>query len=303
MVDRDDDREGEGTSPIETSEEDQGGEDQATDQTEADATEEADSTPAMTLDSESDEGGTVESAEESAEEETDALDESEEEPVFDDDDLGLVSDDDALPWLESSDYEDIETVDAWRITGFVVLGLVVLALLIGGIWYFSNKDGDGVPVADGSTIEAPDTPYKERPDDPGGKTFEGTGDMAPAVGEGETREGRLAEGSATPEPVASEPAEEEAAAPTQDTPSTPAASDNHIAVQVGAYFDEAAAEQGWRQLQGRTDALSGVEYRIVKGQADIGTVYRLQALPGDMAAARRLSSALEADGIAAQIKR
>ena len=47
MVDRDDDREGEGTSPIETSEEDQGGEDQATDQTEADATEEADSTPAM----------------------------------------------------------------------------------------------------------------------------------------------------------------------------------------------------------------------------------------------------------------
>jgi len=283
----------------------------------------AEEQPAMELEGGSDEGGTlaespeepVASAEPDAPAEPEApgatgefdgaaLSDDEDEHSFEGEDLGLVSDDDALPWLESSDYEEIESVDAWRITGFVVLGLVVLALLVGGIWYFTNRDGSGAPEADGSTIEAPDTPYKERPDDPGGKTFEGTGDMAPAVGEGESREGRLAEGSATPEPIASEPAkQEEAAAPTQDTQSTPPAKDNRIAVQVGAYFDKAAAEEGWRQIRSRTDALSGVEYRIVQGQADIGTVYRLQALPGDMAAARRLADALEADGIAAQIKR
>ena len=84
---------------------------------------------------------------------------------------------------------------------------------------------------------------------------------------------------------------------------TPAASDNRIAVQVGAYRDQATARAGWAALRRQTDALSGVEYRIVRGEADIGTVYRLQALPGDMAAARRLRDALQADGVASQIKR
>lgn len=229
-----------------------------------------------------------------------ALDEAEEEPAYDEDDLGLVSDDDALPWLESSDYDDIESVDAWRITGFVVMGLVVLALLVGGFWYYTNRSSDGTPVADGSIIAAPDGPYKERPENPGGKTFERTGDMAPAVAEGETREGRLAEARETPAPAANAP--EKAAEETKPTPNVSSASDNRIAVQVGAYRDTATAEAGWRALNRQTDALSGVKYRIVKGEADIGTVYRLQALPGDMAAARALRDALQADGIASQIK-
>ena len=279
----------------------------------------AEEQPAMELEGGSDEGGTVaeasedstasdelettgepESLDEDGEFDGAALDEDDDEHAFEGEDLGLVSDDDALPWLESSDYEEIESVDAWRITGFVVLGLVVLALLVGGVWYFTSRTGEGTPIADGSTIEAPEGPYKERPEDPGGKTFEGTGDMAPAVGEGETREGRLAKSSATPEPVAKPP---EAAAPQPaPAPSASSAQDNRIAVQVGAYRDEATAENGWRQLSRQTDALSGVKYRIVKGEADIGTVYRLQALPGDMAAARRLSDALKADGVASQIK-
>lgn len=290
-------------------------------QTAAAATDQAEEQPAMALEGGSDEGGTVEdedvsgamaggsaAAETPSEPENmpdnAAIDEEtveyseEEDSVIDNDELGLVSDDDALPWLESSDYDEVESVDAWRITGFVVLGLVALSLLVGGIWYFSNRGEDGVPVADGSTIEAPDTPYKERPEDPGGKTFEGTGDMAPAVGEGESREGRLAEGSATPEPIASSEPNEDP----EEEPSTPSANDNRIAVQVGAYRDESTAEAGWKQIQRQTDALSNVEYRIVKGEADIGTVYRLQALPGDMAAARRLRDALQADGVASQIK-
>jgi len=45
-----------------------------------------------------------------------------------------------------------------------------------------------------------------------------------------------------------------------------------------------------------------VRYRIVQGQADIGTVYRLQALPGDLATARTLCNGLKADGIACNIK-
>jgi len=293
-----------------------GGATRTDDDAPADAAEEPAQEPAMTLDSGADEGGTIEPAEdaqgeadaaeedaqtvEDMSEESDAFPDEDEEAGFDGNDLGLVSDDDALPWLESSDYEEIESVDAWRITGFVVLGLVVLALLVGGIWYFGNRGESGAPDADGSVIEAPEGPYKERPEDPGGKTFEGTGDMAPAVGEGETREGRLSEGPATPEPVA--PSQKEPEEQPEEAPSTPAASDNRIVVQVGAYRDKATAEDGWRKLQRQTDALSGVRYRIVKGEADIGTVYRLQAVPGDMAAARRLRDALEADGVASQIK-
>ena len=300
MIDGDDRDDGE-NSPVEASDNDSATTDAdmaETGEAEAAAEDESgDAAPAFALDSDADEGGTVEPHDEAEVAES-------EDPAYDAGDLGLVSDDDALPWLESSDYDDIESVDAWRVTGFVVLGLLVLALLVGGIWYFTNRDGSGAPEADGSTIEAPDTPYKERPDDPGGKTFEGTGDMAPAVGEGESREGRLAEGSATPEPIASEPAkQEEAAAPTQDTQSTPPAKDNRIAVQVGAYSTRSRAEQGWTQLTGQSDALSGVSHRVVEGRADIGTVYRLQAMAGSAAAANQLCSALKRDGIACQVKR
>lgn len=327
MIDRDDregDRDGDDRSQVERNQAEttpadgnaNGGESAPVD--EASVAEEApregpapEEQPAMQLAGGSDEGGTVSEVGEPEGEQPEADDgvadasedaAEEDEPGFDGNDLGLVSDDDALPWLESSDYEEIESVDAWRVTGFVVLGLVLLALLVGGIWYFTDRTGDNAPEADGSVIAAPEGPYKERPDNPGGKTFEGTGDMAPAVGEGESREGRLADKPVTPEPVAKAP--EKPAETTAPEPAKPAAApDNRIAVQVGAYRDEATAKAGWRQLSRQTDALSGVEYRIVKGEADIGTVYRLQALPGDMAAARRLAAALKADGVASQIKR
>ncbi len=55
-------------------------------------------------------------------------------------------------------------------------------------------------VADGSLIEAPAQAYKEKPENPGGKTFEGTGDTSYAVSEGETRSVQLGEGKDTPKP-------------------------------------------------------------------------------------------------------
>lgn len=283
----------------------------------ADAAEPDEDQPVMQLEGGSDEGGTIEDhpgedapaathEDDEAAPEADAAPSEEEDQAFEGQDLGLVSDDDALPWLESSDFEEVESVDAWRITGFVVMGLVVLALIVGGVWYVNQRGEEGALVADGSIIEAPEGPYKVPPEDPGGKTFEGTGDMAPAVGEGESREGRLAQKSATPEPVA-RATQTPAPTPTRTaqaspSPSPSAAQAGGVAVQVGAYRDEATAEAGWRQLQRQTDALGGVRYRIVKGQADIGTVYRLQAMPGDMATARRLRDALQADGVASQIK-
>ena len=196
-----------------------------------------------------------------------------------------LAEDERLPWLESADYEEEQGVDTGRILGFAILGLLAVGLVLGGIWYFGNRTTDPDLVADGSTIEAPEGPYKARPEDPGGRIAEGTGDVAPVVGEGRSPEGRLAQ-------------------PETPTPSVAAArSADGVGVQVGAFSTLDTAERGWVTLTRQTEVLSGVEHRVVEGQADIGKVFRLQAVAGDEAAAKALCKALEADGVACQVKR
>ena len=109
-----------------------------------------------------------------------------------------LADDESLPWLEAGEDEDEAAgFDTSRLWLMGVLALALLAVVIGGIWFFSNQASDE-PPADGSVIAAPDAPYKTKPENPGGKTFAGTGDTSFAVGEGQTREGKLAEPAAAP---------------------------------------------------------------------------------------------------------
>jgi hypothetical protein len=205
-----------------------------------------------------------------------------------------LSQDEALPWLESDEEDEAAGgIDSRQIILFAGVLLLLLAIAIFAIWYFSNRTGNDAPVADGSTITAPEGPYKERPDDPGGKEFAGTGNVAPAVGEGETREGVMAD----PDEQAAGPSIE-----TRTTSDTPAEQDG-VGVQVGAYGSRARAEIGWQNLTRQTSALGGVRYRVQQGEADIGTVYRLQAVAEDLAAAERLCRNLKADGIPCQVKR
>lgn len=214
--------------------------------------------------------------------------------------LSLSEEEEPLPWLESGDYGDQdEGVDTGRIVGFVMIAALALVALVGSIWYFSNRDGNPDLIADGSTIEAPVGPIKEKPENPGGRNFAGTGDVAPAVSEGQSREGRIAE-KIVPRPSKAI-AKPDAAKPDDTKPAT-AASSGGVAVQVGAYSNKAGAETGWNALNRQTDALSGVKYRIVEGQADIGTVYRLQAVTGDASSAKTLCDKLRADGLACQVK-
>ncbi len=209
------------------------------------------------------------------------------------DELSLIDDDERLPWLESGDYDDDDGgVDSSRIIGFALLGLLALVVVLGGIWWFSNRTTDPDLIADGSLIEAPAGPIKERPADPGGKTFAGTGNVAPAVGEGESREGRLAS-TDVPKPSIE-------AATTANTVVTP--DSGGVGVQVGAYSTRETAQKGWDALARQTDAIKGFKYRIVEGKADIGIVYRLQAVAGDTASAKQLCDALKADGLACQVK-
>lgn len=238
--------------------------------------------------------------------------------------LGLDDDDEQLPWLESPEDYDQEGPDSGRILGFALIGLLALAAIVGGIWWASNRGESSMVVADGSTIEAPDAPYKSKPEDPGGKTFAGTGDTSFKVGEGKVSDGQIASDTA-PKPgidrdqvgakagaktgsdaksdTAGKLAVKPATVPKPKPSATPETASGSVPVQVGAYSNKSAAEAGWNTLYGRHEALKGVKYRIVEGQADIGTVYRLQAMAGSAAAANSLCSALKADGAACQVKR
>lgn len=229
-----------------------------------------------------------------------------------------LADTDSLPWLESDEEdESAGGYDMMRIAGFFTLMVALLAAVVGGVWWVSNKAAQGDMVADGSVIEAPAGPIKERPEDPGGKEFAGTGNVAPVVGEGGTRPAVVASGETPPlpgpdgslptatKPVPIKPtsAASPAAKPGIDTvAATPAPAAAGVGVQLAAYGTRARAEQGWTDITRRTDVLKGVKYRVVEGKVDIGTVYRLQAVAGSRAEAERLCAALKADGLDCQIK-
>lgn len=217
--------------------------------------------------------------------------------------LDLVEDDEPLPWLESDYDEEDEGVDTGRLIGFILLSLVALALILAVAWYFLRDKPDPDLLPAGETIEAPDGPVKERPDDAGGKTFEGTGNVAPSVGQGETVEGTLSNGDGDTTPRPSIDAATGSTGPDNAGASGAGNTAGSVGVQVGAFSSRDSAVAAWSTLRGQTTALNGFSNRIVEGEVDGGKVYRLQAVAGDEAAANRLCNALKGDGIACQVKR
>lgn len=222
--------------------------------------------------------------------------------------LPLDDSGDRLPWLESADDDDDGAQypsDSGRLLLIALAGLLAMLAIVGGIWWAGRGDGEA-QLANGSVIKAPPAPYKEAPKDPGGKTFAGTGDSSFAVSEGQSRPGQLG-GETGAAPVA---APTPAAAPSTppkpaDSPAAPAqsAASGGVGVQVGAYSSEAGAEAGWSRLVSANGSiLSGVSHRVIAGKADIGTVYRLQAVAPGAAAAQALCGKLKAAGVSCQVK-
>lgn len=212
-----------------------------------------------------------------------------------------ADDDDALPWLES-DEEEEEPQSDYRILIFAVIAVVALAAILFAANHFLSRQAAGDAVPDGSTIAAPEEPYKERPENPGGSEVAGTGDMSFEVGEGQRREGRIASDAPAPTidleaaPAAPAAGASPAAAPAPRTATG-------VGVQIGAYSTRAAAEAGWSQLSGRYSALQGVGHRVVEGTADSGTIFRLQAIASDVEAANALCRSIRSAGGDCQVKR
>jgi hypothetical protein len=207
--------------------------------------------------------------------------------------LALNDEDEKLPWLESSDDEEFEEeASDWGQTArLAILAVLALGAIVGGIYWATHRNPDPALMADGTVVPADDKPYKEAPKDPGGKTFDGTGDTSFAVSEGQTRPGQIA-GAPAPAPAVAKPGA---------APAAPAA--GGVGVQVGAFSSKDKAEAAWTQLGSKAGGtLSGVTHRVVQGTAEAGTVYRLQAVAPDAAAAQALCGKLKAAGISCQVK-
>ncbi len=212
--------------------------------------------------------------------------------------LPLADEEERLPWLESSDEEDdgYEGSGTGQTMRLALMALVALVAIVGGIYWVTHRNPDPTLVADGSVVPADSRPYKEAPKDPGGKTFDGTGDTSFAVSEGKTKQAQIA-GSAAP---ASGPA---APAPAPASGAAAAPASGGVGVQVGAFSSKEAAEAGWTKVSGQASgALSGVSHRVIAGNADNGTIYRLQAVAPDAAAAGALCGKLKGAGISCQVK-
>ena len=219
--------------------------------------------------------------------------------------LALADSDERLPWLESDD-DDYEQpgVDTGRIVAFAAVGLLFVVLLLGALYWFTRDPRDSELVADGSTIEAPAEPYKTRPDDPGGRQVEGTGDSSFELAEGRPVEGQIDPGRVPAPSIDREQAGAPALAPAgTPSPATASANPGGIGVQVGAYSTRAQAEAGWSQLSTRYEALKGRSHRVLEGTADSGTIYRLQAVAGSVAEADALCRSVKAAGGDCQVKR
>lgn len=214
--------------------------------------------------------------------------------------LALSGGDERLPWLESGEEYEEPGVDTGRIAAFAGAGLLVIVLAVGGLWWFLRDVPRGDIVADGSTIEAPEAPYKTKPEDAGGQQVAGTGDTSFEVAEGREVEGRIAGGDvAKPtidldQPESTDGKGEGKIVPVQAS---------GVGVQVGAYSSRAAAEAGWTTLVGRLPPLEGRSHRVVEGTADSGTIFRLQAVAGSVDEAEALCRSLRAAGGDCQVKR
>ena len=92
---------------------------------------------------------------------------------------GLNLDDpDRLPWLDTADgYEYDDGNSGLRILLLVLGGLALLAAIVWGV-YWMQRNQTGAEGGNGELIAAQEGDYKVRPDEPGGKSFEGEGDAA-----------------------------------------------------------------------------------------------------------------------------
>lgn len=201
-----------------------------------------------------------------------------------------LDDPDRLPWLETADgYEYDDGASPLKVAAMVLGGLALLAAIVGLIYWAQRSDGSGA-TGKGELIAAQKGDYKVKPDEAGGKTFEGEGDSAFAASEGKKTGATIAPPAKVPDTkaAASVPAKPAASG------ATPAGA---VMVQLGAFGDAAKADTAWAAFTKRFGFLSGTNRKIAEATVEGGRkVFRLQAITANASAAQQLCAKLKAAG-------
>ena len=208
---------------------------------------------------------------------------------------GLNLDDpDRLPWLETADgYEYDDTASPLRIAVMLLAGLVLLAAIIGAI-YLLQRNQIGGANGNGQLIAAPAGDYKVKPQDAGGKRFEGEGDSAFAASEGTKTGATLVPAAKT---AATAPPAAMASAPVAAPAPSAAAPASTVMVQLGAFGDSAKADAAWAALNKRFGFLAGMNRKIAETNVEGGRkVFRLQAVTANSSEAQQLCAKLKVAG-------
>ena len=218
---------------------------------------------------------------------------------------GRAYDDQGLPWLEAVDDEDgPRGISAKKM--FVALMMVVVAAAIVAGTFFGLGRRDSVIEGAPELIRAETTPYKTRPDDPGGLDVAGESQTAFETSAGEDPDAaldmnKLPQGVDLPPPAPIpgapvEPApkrippnETREPAP-DDAPTTPCPT-----IQLGAYASTIKAETAWAMLSGRFPEVAALDKSVVSATVNGKAIHRLRAV-GSAAQTRAACTAMKAAG-------
>lgn len=207
-----------------------------------------------------------------------------------------------LPWLQEVEDEDAPRgISAGRMLAGLLIVMVVAALVAAAFFWLGRRES-GAPAAP-ELIEAPEGPYKVKPQDPGGLDVAGESQTAFETSAGEDVDSRLnlpgePQTQAPVPPKRIPPGETREPVPPEPAPSPPAAPSgaSGTVVQLGAYKNTAQAERAWRALSARFGALSSLSKVVVPYSAGGSSGYRLRAAAGSPEQARQVCQALKAAG-------
>ena len=225
-----------------------------------------------------------------------------------------IRDEDRLPWLETVDEDYSEGPSILRIGFLVILGLIIVAGAIFGIYWYQKHQGiEGT----GALIAAQEGDYKVKPDNPGGMKVEGEGDTAFATSEGKGASNASIDLKAMPEaPMPAKTAETTkpeakagpAAVPTTVgqlktppvviptlPPMTQGASGGAL-VQLGSFPDEASANAAWAAKAKRFTYLAPLGKSVQSATVNGSTVYRLRVNTGSASQASEVCGKLKVAG-------
>lgn len=233
-----------------------------------------------------------------------------------------IRDEDRLPWLETVDEDYDNGPSVVRIGLLVLLGLVIVAGAIYGVYWYQHREG---PKGTGELIAAVEGDYKVKPDNPGGMKVEGEGDTAFATSEGKSDGNASIDLKAVTEApmpgtpgATTKPRGKAGAAMVPPSggmlkPAAPGAlpmakpvavgTSGGALVQLGSFPDEASANAAWSRAAQRFSYLAPLGKSVQSAEVKGRTVYRLRVNAGSASQANELCAKLQVAGEACFIAR